>query len=172
MNYIDDLLTELMSRLPELAWKLGKLNSPISTFNLPQGLFRSHAELGVTAFIDEIKSDIQLLAEQKNDRAAMFLAERIQQKINVLVRVCQLQSKLIHAEEKIHFGIKMLSTRQQWVHALESEIIDLTKQFEAVEKRLKQEKINTKTRLLLHAELGEIEKRLTLAKEELKKVTS
>lgn len=169
MNYIDELLTELTSRLPELAWKLGKLNFSVSSVHLPHGLFRSSIERGAVALIDEIKFDIQILAQQKKSNASHFLAERVLQKISVLVSICQTQNQLPNPDEKIHFGLNKLSTRQQWIQSLEKDIEHLTVQYEALEKRIKIEKTNTATLMQLSAELGQIERRLTLTKEQYQK---
>ena len=113
MLYISELLDELTARLPELEWKIGELNASFSNHSLPPGLFRRAIEPSGSACVAEIKTDIQALSQQKNERSAHYLAERIKQKINVLVALCQIQSRKTKPEDKNYFGIKMLSTRQQ-----------------------------------------------------------
>lgn len=169
MNYIDELLAELTSRLPELEWKVSSLNSFISSKSLPRGLFRSSSELTGLACVEEIKDDIQALGHQKNERSAHYLATRIKQKVNVLVALCQIEGRKNKAEEKVHFGITMLSTRQQWIESLEKEISTLEKQQQAMIKAFNQMKRSSDTPAVLSVqkELGEIERRLTLAKETL-----
>ncbi|KTD55382.1 primosomal replication protein [Legionella quateirensis] len=169
MNPLDELLTELSSRLPELEWKISQLSSVISSHNLPKGLFRSGIELTGAGCVKEIQADIQALSEQKNARSAMFLAERIKQKINVLVALCHMNGRKRKPEEQVSFGVKMLSTRQQWIQSLEHEINTLTQQQKAMTKSLHHLTLggNTNAILTLQAELGEVERRLTLAKETL-----
>ena len=169
MNYINVLLAELTSRLPELEWKIIGLGSFISCHSVPRGLFRSSNELTGTACVEEIKADIQALSHQKNERSAHYLANRIKQKVNVLVALCQIESRKNKVEEKIHFGVKMLSTRQQWIETLEREVSTLEQQQQAIAKALSQMKLSTNAEAILsvQGELGEVQRRLTLAKEAL-----
>lgn len=170
MNYIDELLNELSSRLPELEWKISELSTSISSRNLPKGLFRSGFEVTGVGCVKEIQADIQALSQQKNERSAHYLAERIKQKINVLVALCHINGRKKKPEKSVYFGVKMLSTRQQWIHNLESEINTLILQQEAMFKSLHHMTSsggNTAAILSLQAELGEVEKRLTLARETL-----
>lgn len=174
MNYLDKILSELSSRLPELEWKISSLNSSFSSHSLPRGLFRASMELTGSACVAEIKSDIQALSGQKNERSASYLAVRIQQKINVLVALCQIHSRKNKSEEKVYFGLKMLSTRQQWIQTLETDINTLSIQHQAMAKALEQMKhsANGSAILSLQSELGEVERRLTLAKEALNHAVS
>jgi hypothetical protein len=174
MNYINDVLTELTSRLPELEWKISGLSSIISNHSVPRGLFRSGIELTGAACIAEIKTDIQALSQQKNERSAQFLADRIKQKVNVLVALCQIDSRKNKSEEKIYFGVKMLSTRQQWIQTIETDISTLELQQQAMAKALEQmeKSTNTASILSLQRELGEVERRLTLAREALNQAVS
>ncbi len=169
MNYIDKLLAELSSRLPELEWKIGSIKASISSHNVPRGLFRaSHGFSGQTC-VDEIKADIQALSLQLNQRSANYLATRITQKINVLVTLCQIQSKRNKSQERVHFGLSTITTRQQWISTLEHSIQTLESQKQSMINALAQFKksVNDAAVLNLQAELGEVERRLTLAKETL-----
>lgn len=174
MNYINDLLVELTSRLPELEWKISGLSSIISSHSVPRGLFRSGIELTGPACIEEIKLDIHALSHQKNERSGHFLADRIKQKVNVLVALCQMDSRKSKPEGKVYFGMKMLSTRQQWIQTLERDITTLVMQQQAMTKALEQMKCSTNAVaiLSLQGELGEVERRLTLAREALNQAIS
>jgi hypothetical protein len=169
MKYIDDILVELSSRLPELEWKISSLNHSFSSHSIPKGLFRPHPEFSAVACVNEIKEDITALSQQKNERSANFLATRIQQKINVLVTICNLGNQKNKREEKVHFGLQTISTRQQWIQGLELDIEILSKQQDAMTKALQAMRYNKNNEALLNlkAELGEVERRLTLAKETL-----
>jgi hypothetical protein len=167
------LLKTLTTRLPELEWKVGELGNSFSSHKLPRGLFRAESPSGA-ACIAEIKTDIQNLSKQEGNSAS-YLATRIQQKVNVLVALCQIHSsRHPKPEEKAAFGLKMLSTRQQWMHTLETDIQTLEKQQLAMTKALEQmmRGQNATAILQLKAELGELERRLTLAKETLNRATS
>lgn len=169
MKYLAELLTELSSRLPELEWKISGLSVALSSHNLPKGLFRHGVELTGSGCINEIKEEIHKLSQQKNERSAHFLAERIKQKINVLVALCQIDGKKNKPQAKANFGLTMLSTRQQWIQGLEADISTLTRQQQAMTKSLQQMNNGSKPEaiLKLRAELGEVERRLTLAQETL-----
>ncbi|MDI1352490.1 MAG: hypothetical protein PSV35_06930 [bacterium] len=169
MNYINELLTELLSRLPELEWKMSGINTIISKHRVPLGLFRETRELTPAGCIAEIKADIQQLSGQKHERSAYYLADKIKQKINVLVALCQINTRTKKNTEHSSFGLKMLSTRQQWIDSMEKEIALLSDQKKALTKTLAQMQnhANTEAILSLRAELGELERRLTSAQEAL-----
>lgn len=165
----NDLLLKLTERLPELEWRISKLGVSFSSKNLPKGLFRFSKELNGSACITEIKEEIQRLSNEKNKLSAFYLAERISQKINVLVILCKMHQQKNKQEEKVHFGINKLRSRQQWINDLQREIDTLTEQQQAMIKTLHEMKGRPDSSMVLHlkAELGELERRLTLAKESL-----
>lgn len=169
MNDINQLLVELTSRLPELEWKISNFSTFISNHTIPKGLFHSSSELTGPVCIDEIKADIRTLSQQKTECGANYLANQIKQKVNILVTLCQMESRKNKVEKKAHFGIKMLSTRQQWIATLEQDVKTLEKQQQAIRKTLEQMKDNSNATAILNikSELGEVEKRLTLARETL-----
>ena len=174
MDYIEDLLDELNLRLPELSWKLGTLNPGINRFHLPHGLFRSRYEAGGEACIQEIKTDIQNLLREKNSAGALYLAERIKQKVSVLVRLCQLdETSKQPLEQPARFALKELSTRKQWFESLEQELEQLKSQHQALSSALERSAkiLDTQRTLAMQHELGQIEKRMTLVKEDLKTMT-
>lgn len=174
MSHIDELLTELTARLPELEWKISGWSSSITIHNLPKGLFSSGIELTGSDCIKEIRDDIQALQKHKDGAGAYFLAERIQQKINVLVILCQMDKKNIKHEKKAPFDLTMLSTRQQWIKTMEDNIRTLEQQYQSMINTFEQKNSysNPTTILHLQAELGEIERRLTIAKETLNRAIS
>lgn len=168
MLEINDLLADLSARLPELEWKISGLNANFSSNSFPRGLFQPSYEMTGASCISEIKSDINALSRQKNQRSADYMAKRIQQKINVLVMLCQIQKKN-KPQAKEQFGLNSLSTRQQWIQSLEQDVHVLDVQHQALLRTFDQikPKGDTPTLLGVQKELGEIEKRLTLAREAL-----
>jgi hypothetical protein len=170
----NELLSQLVARLPELEWKINGLGNCFSSHNLPRELFRFNTEATGSVCVAEIKADLHALSQQKSERSAFYLAERISQKINVLVVLCHMQNRKSKPEEKVNFGIKMLSTRQQWIHDLEAEINTLAGQQKAMTKTFEYLNNNHHSNAILHlkAELGEVERRLTLAKEALTRAIS
>ncbi|TAL65118.1 MAG: hypothetical protein EPN84_02025 [Legionella sp.] len=168
MDYIAEVLEQLTSRLPELEWKISSLNTAFSHRQLPRGLFQPQSEYTGASCVAEIKRDLEALAQQTNPRSANYLATRINQKINVLVTLCQIHSRN-KPEEKAYFGMQMISTRQQWIQNLESDIELLQLQQQAILRALEQLQGTSNQTAILNAqwELGEVEKRLTLAREKL-----
>ncbi len=164
---IAQLLADLEARLPELEWKFATLGIVLSPNSLPKGLFYLRQATTASACVAEIKDDIQALTLQKNESSSYYLAKRIHQKINVLVILCQIQANKPKKEEKIHFGVKQLSTRQQWLQTLENDIRILKAQQQALTKTLQQmqSQAHAQAILNLQAELGKLEKHLTLAQE-------
>lgn len=167
------LLAELNARLPEITWKINQLQKPITAAMLPRGLFTIPIEYDSSTFIDEIKADIKRLSTQKNEQVIRHLANTIQRKINVLVKICQLNQVTKAPAElarKNTFNLSSLSTRQQWLGNLEEKITALTEQKEAFSKKV-QNNADPLVQLQLQKEIGELEKQLTLAKEAYQKAT-
>ena len=160
----------LVARLPELEWKLSQQGTTINPTLLPPGLFRDRLELTPQSCAEEVKSDLRDLKRQTNERSAQYLALRIQQKINVLVRLCQMNLNKPAANRQENFGLRAISTRQQWLQTLHDDRAKLQSQQQAIKASLL-EKQNTAVTLSLQAELGEVERRLTLAKETLDRAT-
>ncbi|WED43173.1 hypothetical protein [Legionella cardiaca] len=160
-------LKELEARLPELEWKMGSLGRTLPIKLLPKGLFRLSAEANPAAFMDDIKADLNALAKHQSEYSGHYLAQRIHQKINVLVALCCLESP--QPVQKNKYYLNMITTRQAFVRDLEKEITRLTAQRKAILERL--ENTDTQLSLGLKSELGEIEKRLTLAREAITRAT-
>ena len=168
---LHDLLIRLSARLPELEWKLSLLGQTINPALLPRGLFRSRIELTSLTCINEIKADIQAIKEQDNEASVHYLAERVEKKINVLVRLCKPNPAKKTPERQLDFGVQAIGTRQQWLQTMQDNIDALTLQHQALAAALVslQAENNTQAILSLQVELGKAERRLTLAKETLAK---
>ncbi|MFC3908892.1 hypothetical protein ACFORL_07355 [Legionella dresdenensis] len=165
---INALINTLLARLPELEWQLAKLGTAFEPETLPRGLFRQPIDAPVFAYIDEIKAEIAVLADHGNRQAASFLAARINQKINVLVTICARYNQHNPAQHSPPgFILEQLATRKQQFELLEQAIKTLSSQRDAMLRRLQEpgSEKSTELHLNLQRELGDIEKRLTLAKE-------
>ena len=173
MTSIDDTVRVLAARLPELAWKLGSLYTTIHAHLLPRSLFKERLEMTPESCIAEIKADLNALSHQRNERSAHYLAKRTSQKINVLVHLCQLPSKPQDPNRQAPINIETISTRQQWLRDLEGEIATLSAQHLALQSTL--DKLQTTKGpdavLNLQSALGEVLRRLTLAKETFDRAT-
>ncbi len=169
-HYIEELSADLITRLPELEWKLSQLSSSLINQALPNNLFRTQ-DLTALSCIKELKADLQALRKQKHERSATYLAEHLKQKISVLVGLCKMQQKNKSESKITSFSLTMLSTRQQWLQSLDQEVGILKKQRDALNKRLEQMQSSKEQTALLNLkfELGELEKKLTLAEEALSK---
>jgi primosomal protein N'' len=169
MTSIHDSVQILAARLPELVWKLSTLRSVFNPKLLPRGLFNAQLEMTPQSCIDEINADLRVLKDHKNERSVHYLALRVSQKINVLVRLCQLHADKKPAGQPLTFGVQEISTRQQWLGNLQADIVRLSAQQLALTSALG--KLQTghdpQAILSLQAEVGEIERRLTLARETL-----
>ena len=167
MNACGYSLDELFARLPELEWKLSRSNSVLNPALLPRGLFRSRLEFTPSSCIEEIRADIKAIKRQKNEEACQYLAERVGQKINVLVRLCQHAPKIKASEKHVNLAVKSIGTRQKWLQTMQDEIDTLSLQQQALTATLQrlQQDHNPQAELNLQAELGRVEQRLTLAQE-------
>ena len=173
MNMIHESVDCLSARLPELAWKLGSRYVVLNPKLLPRGLFLERLEMTPQSCIDEINEDLQLLCDHKNDRSACYLAERVSQKINVLIRLCQMDVEKKSGAQPLPFGMQSISTRQQWLGALQDDITRLSVQHLALTATLGNLQKGQKLQAILsiQAEVGEVERRLTLARETLARAT-
>lgn len=163
---IEPVLTELTNRLPELEWQLNQVNW-LSFFNenLPNTLFRCGKTTQVKAYIEEIRYDIANLANQTYEsNTQQYLADTIRRKINTLVKTCQLTQRSNTPVSLEQTFITRLMSRQQQLNELESKIQDLERQQAALSKTLSKT-YQTEMKLSLQAELGKLEKLLTLARE-------
>jgi hypothetical protein len=174
MTTIEVSVRELSARLPELAWKLSTLYKEFNPKSLPRGLFQSQFEMTPTSCIDEIHADLHLLNHHKNDRSSRYLADRVNQKINVLVRLCQLHKDKKSIKQAPAFGVQSLSTRQQWLGTLQEEIDGLSSHRQALITTLNRLQTGQDSAAILsvQADLGDIERRLTLARETLTRATA
>ncbi len=170
---MQELLAELNDRLPELEWQINHVPLPILRKSLPRGLFSLHDDFTGSQCINDIKADIANLKQQSSNYSKHYLAEQIKRKINVLVTLCQIDRPTV-TEDKIQFDVAMLSTRQQWLQQLETQVMLLTQQQQSLETTLAQMKRHAAPEMILkiNAQLGAVEKELTLKQEALQKATA
>lgn len=174
MNVICEMVESLSARLPELSWKLGLKYSVLNPKLLPRGLFKEQMEMTPQSCINEIKADLVRIGSIKNERSLSYMVDRVSQKIHVLVRLCQwAEEKNAYLPASPSFGMQVISTRQQWLAALREDIERLDAQCLALSHTLTLLKKgnDTKATLNLQSELGEVERRLTLARETLERAT-
>lgn len=174
MFAMKELVQKLSARLPELAWKLKSLHPTLNPKLLPPGLFSEQLEMTVESCIDEINANLQTLNGQDNERSAQYLADQVHKKINVLVRICQVSVDKRPNKSSLGFGVQAIATRQQWLGTLEEDIAKLSTQQQALAGTLHKLEIekNSEALLKIKAEIGELEARLTLAKEALARAIS
>lgn len=169
------MVKELSAKLPDLLWRMTKLKLNLHLKCLPEGLFTYTYDYTPQSCIDEITEELNVLANQSNQRSAYFLANRIARKINVLVRLCRIQEKKLDLQAPVKtFSIQAMSTRQQWLQTLEQDIHFLNEQQPALMARMERAKKEQDQQLILtlQMELGDLEKQMTLLKETWAKATT
>jgi hypothetical protein len=167
---MNEYIKALSARLPELSWRLGLLNyAEFNSHKLPRGLFKKNLEMTPQSCIDEILDDLKLLETHRSQRSDQYLAKRVSEKINVLVQLCQMSKNSERVSPPFSFTVDSITTRQQWLARLTKEMAELRLQEEALMNRLAHlEKRDNPTVILnVQAELGEINRRLTVAQETL-----
>ena len=171
MTTISETVKILSDRLPELVWKLGAIQGEFHSKSLARGLFKERLEMTPQTCIDEINANLSVLKTHKDDLSARYLADRVSEQINVLVKLCQLYASMQPAQKNVSFGVQSISTRQQWLSELQENINQLSAQKQAMLAALNQKKASQKplVYLQLQAEVGEIDRRLTLARETLER---
>ncbi len=171
-------IKQLEARLPELEWQLSKMNATFPAFSLPKGLFRQKWDSDASCYASEIREDISLMAtyskQIENKAATHFLAVKINQKIQVLVSICKQYQKENTSSQSIGFEMAKISTRQEWLQNLDFDIQALHSQRTALLEVFSQKKLQNDavSQLSLRRELGELEKKITLAEEAFGKATS
>ena len=168
------LIQRLQERLPELEWKLSHLDKEINPAILPRGLFQYRQELTLQTCMDEIKADLRAMEAHDKEHVVRYLVSRVEQKINVMVRICQKQLEKTTTQAAVAFGVQAISTRQQWLKTLQMDIDLLGKQQQALAQSVLVSKTKNNNQVTLHLEkeLGEATRRLTLAKETLLRASS
>ena len=171
---MDEPIARLAARLPELEWKLGRLGHFLQASALPRGLFRCRFEFSPQACSQELREDLTALQQQSHAPSARFMADRLSQKISVLVRLCQLHGRKDPPQRHSNVSLRSLSTRQQWLQGLNQDLASLQQQRQALLLSLQaaQQTQNSTLLLALQAELGELDRRLTLAEEALQRASS
>ena len=166
MRSLQETILILQARLPELEWKLKQLDIRAIGKMLPKGLFISQSDTNFQSCIDEIRDDLFVLKKQSSERSAIYLTEQISRKVNVLIRICQLNKD--SSKKKPHsFSMSYIGTRQQRLQNLQDEITQLEQQVQALSSAYKnlQQSGDVQAILNIQVELGIVEKRLTQAKE-------
>ena len=170
---VEDLCEQVCSRLPELEWRLSKLGTALHAGILPRGLFKPALKLDAEHCIADIKNDVVVLSKQKQRQRAYYLADRIHQKIEVLVRFCNLQrNKTDLSNRSSVFTLDAMSTRQQWLSDMQAQVSQLAEQQAALKQAVHLQRGSAESRLLLAAELGDVTQKLTLAQESLSRAES
>ena len=158
---VTGLLHSLQARLPELEWQLSKMQDSWLKIRVPPGIFRT------SYFLEEIKADIITLSHASSLKTRSYVAQKLNQKVHVLVRICKQHQKTESKHSKPL--LSTLSSRQQYVQNLFEEIERLHQQYQALCN--KKQKVNNHTVLIaLEEEIGLIQKKVTLAEEEYKKI--
>lgn len=162
-------LQHLIARIPELEWKLGQVGT-IRAHQLPPGLFRCQLEFTPTAALLEVKKDLALLKEKINEPVSYYLVRSISQKVYVLVRLCKMHFKRPKSSQaKMVPNLDVISSRQQWLKNTQNEIEVLTVQHKALQSALialqKSGAPNKDAILTAQADVGDVEKRITLLRE-------
>ncbi len=169
---MSSLAADLLARLPELEWKLSQCCPVMSIQSLPPGLFSKPDELHPLTpkrCVDEIKADLHQLTTTKSQRAAQFLGNKILQKINVLVHVTQLKTNQSKPARQRPFGLRALSTRQQWLNDQKERLAHLMAQEQALSRAW--EAMTVQKRALdighpLHQQWCDVKRQVSLAQEE------
>lgn len=164
MPYLADILQTLAARLPELEWRLDEVGK-IHMKTLPKGLFQSckgEDWIEPSSCIEEIKQNLATLSAMHETSAGPFLTLKISQKINVLLRVCQMHRRKVVTKGRTSFEMNQLATRQQWLETLEKEIERLLIQKTAIMAALEKNSHVPTAVSALQQELSELTRRLTL----------
>ncbi len=162
---------DLQARLPEIAWRLRAVDSLWR--HLPPGLFTCTThEQTCTAeqCIKEITSNLNTLHHTTNARVAHFLAQQIQTKIEVLLKLSQLPVASQRSTSSQRYTIDSLLTRQHYLAQLHSDIRRLSAQQTALETTLASQLaqgLRDESVARLQRDLGELARYLTQAQEAL-----
>jgi primosomal protein N'' len=168
-------ITKLRARLPEIAWRLRGVDS--LRRHLPIGLFACatpHQTGGVEPYIDEINSNLDALERDPHGHRAHFLAQQINTKIEVLLRLSQLPVATTSSVPGARLGLNSLATRQHWLAQLHTEIARLTSQHMALNNALSAklaQGLRDDSVAVLQREMGELNRCLTQAQEALAAAT-
>lgn len=165
---IDPMLKEIEDRLPELAWKTSLLPHRMTLSTLPKRLFSLPLDSHPSDCVNEIKHDLRRLnGIERFSQEYAYLVKRIEQKIEVLVRLCQIELKK-HDNKSTSAQLMMrLCKRRQWVEELEQSIKNFQQQYDHLRAQIKDDCKDTQVQLIMQADLGLLEKKITILKEKL-----
>ena len=172
-EHYQEQIEALSARLPELEWKLSSLKAPLYSKLFPKGLFHFQQEISAQQCIKEIRTDVLRLQMQDSAAGAGYLAKQVEQKINVLVSICYLDMTKTAAEQVSQYFMDQICTRRQWLENIEQDMCKLKVQYQAIIKSLSalEASGDAQAILMMKAELGEIERQLTIAQEAWEKAT-
>lgn len=163
----DVLLQSIKDRLPELAWKTSLLPHRMTLHALPKNLFKISVDSHPSDCVNEIKDDLlRLLNTKQFSQEYAFLVRRLEQKIEVLVRLCQVEKKKQSTNSASTQLMMRLCHRRQWVEELEANIEALQCQHHHLQAQLIESK-DTQIQLTMQSELGKLEQKITILKEKL-----
>lgn len=161
---LEDLTARLKARLPELAWYVNKID-PIALKRLPKGIFQEQDELSFDACFQEIEAHIERLVSVTNERSQYFLAQKIDEKINILVSFCHYFSKE-DVSAKAMFQVKELKRYHDWMGDVRMKTNQLLSQKEALLRQLDLiNEADSLKKLELLKQIGLIEVALTKSNE-------
>ncbi len=168
---IDPLIKAVETRLPELAWKISLLPHRMTLRALPKNLFALSPDAHPSACVAEIKEDLsRLYGFHHNEQKYCYLATRIEQKIEVLVRLCQIETKKQGSKLPSAQMMMRLCRRKHWVEELEQTINQFKQQYQHLKKKTMECK-DTEIQLAMQAELGVLQKKITLLEEKLEQTS-
>jgi hypothetical protein len=165
----DPLIKQIEDRLPELAWKTSLLPHRMNLSTLPKSLFSLSVENHPSDCVHEIKRDLRRLHGLANhSQEYRYLAKRVQQKIEVLVRLCQIQLQK-QSKKTVSAQLMMrLCHRKQWIVEIEKDIEELKEQYTHLQSQWKACN-DTQIKLTMQADLGMLEKKITLLQEKIQR---
>jgi primosomal protein N'' len=161
---INDIISSLESRLPELEWKSRVLGPFLKNKSFPRGMFKYRLELTPKDCIDEIKQELEALKNQPNEHIAHYMAMRIHEKINVLVKMCKIKSKTNGTTHTNTSMLHVISNRDKWLKETEDNSSKLLIQRHALKITAQnmQCKEDLEASSSIRKELDEIERKLSL----------
>lgn len=168
VNHAKKSIDELNQRLPELLWQMKSIKRIIPRSHLPAGLFKNTSS-EPEAYIEDIQADIERIRVQTAPKVIHYMVEQVARKIDVLVNCCKKKPSPHSKSSKSRLSVQAISTRQQWLQDIEKEVFSLQQQEQALRKQLNTCARSDAKILSLQAELGDIQRQLTLSNEALKK---
>ena len=167
---IDPLIKAIEDRLPELAWKTSLLPHRMTLSTLPKNLFNLSIDAHPSACVNEIKQDLcRLVNLSRYSQEYDYSARRVEKKIEVLVRLCQIEAKKSRKGIENTQLMMRLCRRRQWVEELEQQLTGLKQQYHHLQTQLI-DSSDTQVQLTMQADLGMLQKKITTLQEKLSQI--